>query len=295
MSLYVANDDDWEYDQYGNPIAAGGLEEEEGEEEGDGDWDDGAEDDMLGEWEGTGKTVVKAVPLNKERLHSDVPDEAFWDDSSLVRCWAAALVDFKYHHPSKFAPLVEAPRTPKQKCLAAPLWFGRFEESNKAARVYAPAETHKASTKRKKKEKTKDAKRVKFDTAVDTPSSPKWAPQSPGYQRALSPALSEPPALSLAETSTSSPSVALNPVVAEPVLPSPKSFVPSIPPLPTSITARLYPAPPSIVPVDPTDAPDAGTETPEELLQNALWSWYNAGYQTALYHASMGVAGVSNE
>ncbi|KDE03526.1 hypothetical protein MVLG_05993 [Microbotryum lychnidis-dioicae p1A1 Lamole] len=34
-------------------------------------------------------------------------------------------------------------------------------------------------------------------------------------------------------------------------------------------------------------------ESEQGLLQSALWAWYTAGYQTALYHAAVGVAGVT--
>lgn len=40
-------------------------------------------------------------------------------------------------------------------------------------------------------------------------------------------------------------------------------------------------------------AGEGAKETREELLQAALWAWYNAGYQTGLYHAAVGVAGVA--
>ncbi|GAA5843164.1 hypothetical protein JCM9279_001880 [Rhodotorula babjevae] len=67
---------------------------------------------------------------------------------------------------------------------------------------------------------------------------------------------------------------------------APPSF-PSIPPvasLPSS-----FPPPPTIPPLTGTEAPLA-PETPEQLLEQALWSWFTAGYQTALLHAAAGVA-----
>ncbi|GAA5891386.1 hypothetical protein JCM8208_002611 [Rhodotorula glutinis] len=62
---------------------------------------------------------------------------------------------------------------------------------------------------------------------------------------------------------------------------------PSIPPvasLPSS-----FPPPPSIPPLTGTEAP-LEPETPEQLLEQALWSWFTVGYQTALLHAAAGVA-----
>lgn len=90
--LYVARDEDWDYDAEGNlvPVAD---DEYTGEE--DGDWGEGDEGDMLGCWEGAGPSRAKPVTVRKRVDVSDVPDEAYWDDSALVRCWAAALVDFK--------------------------------------------------------------------------------------------------------------------------------------------------------------------------------------------------------
>lgn len=29
------------------------------------------------------------------RIPSDVPDQVYWDDTSLVQCWESALLDFK--------------------------------------------------------------------------------------------------------------------------------------------------------------------------------------------------------
>ncbi|GAA5876988.1 hypothetical protein JCM16303_006361 [Sporobolomyces ruberrimus] len=76
-----------------------------------------------------------------------------------------------------------------------------------------------------------------------------------------------------AETPTSTASVARPPQPA---------YVPSS--IPTT-----FPSPPPITPLTGHE-PALEPETSESLLESALWSWYTAGYQTALYHASVGVA-----
>ncbi|GAA6005153.1 uncharacterized protein JCM10292_005586 [Rhodotorula paludigena] len=68
---------------------------------------------------------------------------------------------------------------------------------------------------------------------------------------------------------------------------SPSAFLSLVPP--TTSLPRTYPAPPPIVPLTGAEPP-LEPETPEALLEAALWSWYTAGYQTALYHAASGVA-----
>ncbi|KAL8284214.1 hypothetical protein RQP46_004963 [Phenoliferia psychrophenolica] len=279
--LYIANDDDYEYDQNGNlvPVATGEAYDEDEEE---GDW--GEDGDLGGSWEAAGPSKApKPAPAKAERIPSDVPDEAYWDDSALVRCWTAALVDFKYYHPSRFAPLVEAPRTPRQKSAAAPLWFGSFEppksKQSTSGKTASPAPATTKSKKRRAKDRTKeretDAKRVK----LDAPLSPRWQPKSPEFQRAASP--STEPALAPVP-----PPPSRRPIVG-PVLPTPAAFSPPIVRALIASAPRSYPAPPPIAPIAPVEPSDEPAATPEELLQDALWSWYNAGYQTALYHASL--------
>lgn len=118
--VYIARDDDWE--------------EPEGAFDDDGTgWDEPDEEVYYDEEEE--EQVIAEV------LVSDVPEEAYWDDSSLANCWLAALSDFKvscrlgsmgpkrltksgvkqYQHPGNFAPLREAPRTAEQKHTFAPL------------------------------------------------------------------------------------------------------------------------------------------------------------------------------
>ncbi|KWU45877.1 hypothetical protein RHOSPDRAFT_32350 [Rhodotorula sp. JG-1b] len=69
--------------------------------------------------------------------------------------------------------------------------------------------------------------------------------------------------------------------------PPPSAFRFLVPPM--STLPRQFPPPPAITPLTGTEPP-LDPETPEQLLESALWSWYSAGYQTALYHAAVGVA-----
>ena len=141
-------------------------------------------------------------------------------------------------------------------------------------------------------------KKRKTTHASTEPGHP-YSPISPSRQRA--PSLEPPPPLSARSN------------IAGPQLPSPTSFIP--PQLPrVSSTAglpRSFPAPPPFVELTPAELStiaeaklqdeasgntdgDEGNQSPEELLQAALWAWYNAGYQTGVYHAAVGVAGVGS-
>ncbi|GAA5959489.1 hypothetical protein JCM3765_002344 [Sporobolomyces pararoseus] len=73
---------------------------------------------------------------------------------------------------------------------------------------------------------------------------------------------------------------------------SPAPIAAPPPPPPSVVLSRLplsFPSPPPITPLTGQE-PALEPETSESLLESALWSWYTAGYQTALYHASVGVA-----
>lgn len=186
------------------------------------------------------------------------------------------------------------------------------------ARSATPASIPSTGPKRKtKKERTQAAKRRKMSTALNldasnpangllsngtstpvTPKSPTWTPQSPTHQRR--PSFPLPPHLNLSTPFTSPPAPPrlangrTTSIVAGPYLPAPPAFVP--PPVPTTsvIQRRVYPLPPPIVPIAQGDA-DATDQTPEELLQDALWAWYHAGYATGLYHASMADAATTTD
>jgi hypothetical protein len=185
------------------------------------------------------------------------------------------------------------------------------------ARSATPASIPSTGPKRKtKKERLQAAKRRKVSAALNldtsnpangissngasppaTPKSPTWAPQSPTCQRRSSPPLPTHLNLNTPPASLAAPPQATNgrsaSTVAGPHLPAPLAFVPPPVPPTSSIQHRSYPPPPPIVPIAPGDA-DTTDQTPEELLQDALWAWYHAGYATGLYHASMAASGTGN-
>ncbi|GAA5873569.1 hypothetical protein JCM8547_005620 [Rhodosporidiobolus lusitaniae] len=107
---------------------------------------------------------------------------------------------------------------------------------------------------------------------------------------------SQPPPPSLPHPELSShPSASLTPAAAPPPPPRPSSFSFLVPPagrLPQ--TPSGFPQPPPITPLT-GEEPPLEAESPEQLLEAALWSWYTAGYQTALYHAAVGVAKFKHE
>ncbi|KAJ8293037.1 hypothetical protein OF846_003752 [Rhodotorula toruloides] len=111
------------------------------------------------------------------------------------------------------------------------------------------------------------------------PPSPTYTPSSPKISRTGHPPSPSPPPAA----STSASATLTRPI--GPQHPSSFSFVvPPVSSLPTT-----FPPPPPIAPLT-GDEPALEAETPEALLEAALWSWYTAGYQTALYHAAVGVA-----
>lgn len=143
------------------------------------------------------------------------------------------------------------------------------------------------------------------------PPSPTYTPSSPKISRTGHPPSPSPPPAA----STSASATLTRPI--GPQHPSSFSFVvPPVSSLPTT-----FPPPPPIAPLT-GDEPALEAETPEALLEAALWSWYSgffrsrspvlshctravfergeithrhhcfaaAGYQTALYHAAVGVA-----
>lgn len=78
--LYIATDQDQDYDPAYDPTTATG---EEGEEQ---------EEDYYEEYYEEEEEEEEPAPL---KLVSDVSDEAYWDDTALTNCWLAAVSDFK--------------------------------------------------------------------------------------------------------------------------------------------------------------------------------------------------------
>lgn len=82
--VYIANDEDWEQDEHGNLVLVADYEDE--------NW--GGDDDGVPPAKLATRGVDQRPPEARKRV-SDVLPEVYWDDSALVNCWAAALVDFK--------------------------------------------------------------------------------------------------------------------------------------------------------------------------------------------------------
>ncbi|GAA5974918.1 hypothetical protein JCM11641_006762 [Rhodosporidiobolus odoratus] len=124
------------------------------------------------------------------------------------------------------------------------------------------------------------------EQAIDEDDGPSWQPDEPPHF--------EEPVIAAAESSPSRPEPQSLPTVhpahaapSPPRVPHPSSFSFVVPPmgqLPFSI-----PPPPPITPLT-GDEPPLEAESPSQLMEAMLWSYYTAGYQTALYHAAVGVA-----
>lgn len=83
-------------------------------------------------------------------------------------------------------------------------------------------------------------------------------------------------------------SIPTQPQPQPPSLPTPSHFQPPQAPSSSSksLLNRDYPEPPGLI--EPPSGSGLVEISPEEKLQNALWSWYEAGYNTALYHTALG-------
>ncbi|GAA5941539.1 uncharacterized protein JCM15063_001615 [Sporobolomyces koalae] len=119
--------------------------------------------------------------------------------------------------------------------------------------------------------------------------SPMYAPASPNFNpnldlasnpKELPPHLVPTAPIRVVDSVPTEPKRTNPPVSSHPAPPQ----KPQPPRLPSS-----FPSPPPITRLTGQE-PRLEPETRENLLESALWSWYTAGYQTALYHAAMGVA-----
>ncbi|KAM0755708.1 hypothetical protein T439DRAFT_320419 [Meredithblackwellia eburnea MCA 4105] len=314
--VYTANDDDWEYDQYGNellqePLAVakgqhqrGGQEDGDEQSELDQDHQDDQEEEYEYEYEQEDmyyeeEEYQESVNEPKEIIKPEVPPEHYWNDQGLLNCWHEALLDFKLHHPKRFTNTTVSKRSLFEKCETAPLWYGLFKptptsESNEAVEPGVPAKVPKKRKRgnnksRRKRQALETPQYDNYDDEAEAedengPKSPRYTPSSPKFQRPVS------PPVSILSTTLAVP--------AGPHLPSPANFAP---PFTTNINGKIsssssssssfptsFPSPPPLVAVSADSIVEALPErTPEELLQGALWSWYNAGYQTGIYHASL--------
>ena len=202
-------------------------------------------------------------------------------------------------------------------------WYGQEDSAatSAAATAASIATKRKAAVSNSKaaKRQRKAAAQQLAAITTTTPGSPSYTPQSPTHQRPASPppiSLPLPPSATAdtpsahPQSSSPSPSPAPPPTTffaprhkhaiatatAGPHLPSPAelplSTLPSIPALSGARLPAKFPAPPPLVPLTGEEVAQPSV-APEDLLTQALWAWYAAGYQTGLYHAAVGVAGAA--
>ncbi|GAA5894444.1 hypothetical protein JCM6882_004824 [Rhodosporidiobolus microsporus] len=76
--------------------------------------------------------------------------------------------------------------------------------------------------------------------------------------------------------------------------PHPSSFAFLVPPMGRLPPRGSLAGPPPITPLT-GEEPPLEAESPAGLLEAMMWSYYTAGYQTALYHAAIGVAKFKHE
>ncbi|GAA5899581.1 hypothetical protein JCM5296_006950 [Sporobolomyces johnsonii] len=282
LPVYHANDEDW--NEQGHYVGEHSPEAEPG------DWTQGQEDE---DDFGPGVTVSSSKPAKQEKpIVSDVQDEAYFDPLALVNCWELALLDLKMQHPDRFLPPTEAPLALSQKQTKAPLWYGPpplppVASTSKATAAPSPPPSFDLPTShepepdstgsKKRKRLTGSQKKARKQARLlmqeeDDARGPSFQPDSPPHL---------PSSLQLRPRPRTTPP------------PPPPQSLPSLRlPLPPPPIARLptsFPSPPPITPLT-GDEPPLDAETPEQLLEAALWSWFTCGYQTALYHASVGVA-----
>ncbi|GAA5996382.1 hypothetical protein JCM5350_005120 [Sporobolomyces pararoseus] len=159
-----------------------------------------------------------------------------------------------------------------------------------SGKVLNPAQTSKG----KSREEEED---TRSQSPGYEPQSPNLAPPSLPTEAtsSLSAVIDRhlPPHLSSSRaTAQASPAQSQNGAAASTSQVSAATIAARAPPPPSAVLSRLplsFPSPPPITPLTGQE-PALEPETSESLLESALWSWYTAGYQTALYHASVGVA-----
>lgn len=170
---------------------------------------------------------------------------------------------------------------------------GASTTSSKSSKKKSKAAKRKAAAKADPPSSSFAEPSTKKHKTIHPNSSPRYTPTSPTFQRALS--LEPPPNLipSVAPLAPSTTTAS----IAGPHLPTPTTFVPPSTPSSLSLPTSFPPPPPIVELTDAElsavaeEGAEDSKESPEELLQAALWAWYNAGYQTGLYHAAAGVAG----
>lgn len=113
--VYEADEDDYEYDEYGNALPMSAAEED------------------------VDATMVDESETNKRAAATSSAAAIPGDPLSLTRCWEAALYDYKvcyspldvlqrtdwaveFAHPSSFEPMQHRPKTAAEKAAFAPLF-----------------------------------------------------------------------------------------------------------------------------------------------------------------------------
>ncbi|GAA5953883.1 hypothetical protein JCM21900_005501 [Sporobolomyces salmonicolor] len=267
-------------------------------------------------------------PVKQETRVSDVQDEAYFDPLALVNCWELALHDLKMQHPDRFLPPTEAPLAHAQKQTKAPLWYGppplppvastsKATSTATAARSPLPSFDFRTSIfssfrdpdpessgPKKRKRLTGSQKKARKQARLLTASAPPTLhaaddddddndddddvddDDNNNNGRAPFPRDPPPHVPSSHQLAPEPHATARGP---PPPPPPPLRLAPPPPPVAAARMPTSFPSPPPITPLT-GDEPPLDAETPEQLLEAALWSWFTCGYQTALYHASVGVA-----
>lgn len=146
--IYEANDDDFEFDSFGQVIKC--VEDEED------DYPEEEEVDQVMRDQLPSKPVRVARPQQAAvrtiaRAEGALPPEAFYDEFALLNCWQSAVLDYKvrfvvspdyvslnltdphkqHHHPEFFGPPTSAPRKLSEKHQKAPLYASLSFHTNR--------------------------------------------------------------------------------------------------------------------------------------------------------------------
>ncbi|KAK4052463.1 hypothetical protein OIV83_002265 [Microbotryomycetes sp. JL201] len=249
---------------------------------------------------------------DSEEPRPRLPDQVFFDDQALSNCWLSALYDFKVANPSFFKQ-APAERSKRFQYTSAPLWYGPLPEVAEIVstdptgattnKEQEPTLTYPPQTRRGKNKKRKRAKQNGNRTdsfawkrpRIDSrDSSPRYTPSSPPDLQDES---------MLATVNQSVLQTTYDAQESDPELPdesAPDDDQPASPPPalvdgdaldPTSIIGDtshrrpiMFPDPPDVTDLDERDVPDLDKADEQELLNAALWAWFTAGYNTALYN-----------
>ncbi|GAA5823291.1 hypothetical protein JCM11251_007553 [Rhodosporidiobolus azoricus] len=167
----------------------------------------------------------------------------------------------------------EQPVPKKRKRLT-----GSQKKARKAAKLVATASASEGKGKNRAEEEDEEQSE---EPALQQASH---LPQSAGP--------SQPPSASLPFSTAPSAAHVSPPPSSRPPHPSSFSFL--VPPMGRLPPPGSLTGPPPITPLT-GEEPPLEAETASGLLESMLWSYYTAGYQTALYHAAIGVAKFKHE